>query len=154
MFGRLGQLFSKKLQKVAHFVKMHEKSSIWPKPATSRANYQVSAFWSTFEQKVVKSGSFPEKDRKIIDLAQSFNFSRKQGCFGVWVNFSAKSCKKWGISRKCTKNHRFSETLNFSTKEPCFGALVNFSKKELKKVAHFVKKHEKSSIWPKLATFR
>ena len=52
MFRHFCQLFSKKLQKVAHFVKEHEKSSIWPKLATFRANYHVSAFWWTFEQKV------------------------------------------------------------------------------------------------------
>ena len=52
MFRRFCQLFSKKLQKVAHFVKEHEKSSIWPKLATFRANYHVSAFWWTFQQKV------------------------------------------------------------------------------------------------------
>ena len=130
MFRRFGQLFSKKLQKVAHFEKMHEKSSIWPKLATlrgnyhvsafcwtfqqkvshfvkkhekssiwpklttSRANYHVWAFWWAFQQKVAKSGSFLEKQRKIIHLAKTCNFSRKLPCFGVLVNFSAKSCKK------------------------------------------------------------
>ena len=92
MFRRLGQLFGKKLQKVPHFAKKHEKSSIWPKLATIsrklpcfvasvnfsaksckkclisqksiknrrfgqnlqlfRADYHVSAFGSTFRQKV------------------------------------------------------------------------------------------------------
>ena len=52
MFRRFGHAFSKKLQKVTHFVKKQEKSSIWPKLATFRANYNVSAFWSTFQQKV------------------------------------------------------------------------------------------------------
>ena len=42
----------KKVDKVAHFVKNDEKSSIWPKLATFRGNYHVSAFLSTFQQKV------------------------------------------------------------------------------------------------------
>ena len=100
-FRRLGQLFSKKVQKDPHFAKKHEKSSIWPNCGTfsskppclvvwvtfsgkgskkcliSResmrnrrfgqnlqlfgANYHVSTFRSTFQEKVAKSVSFREK---------------------------------------------------------------------------------------------
>ena len=52
MFRRLGTLLSKKLQKVAHLVKKHEKSSIPQKEASFPGNYHVSAFLSTFQQKV------------------------------------------------------------------------------------------------------
>ena len=45
------ELFRKKLQKVPHFVKKHEKPSIWPKLATFRGNYHVSAFLSNFSEK-------------------------------------------------------------------------------------------------------
>ena len=85
-----------------------EKSSIWPRPATFRGNNHVSAFWSTFQEKVAKSGSFRENTRTIIDFAKTCNFSRKLPCLGVLVNFSAKSCKRWLISSKNTKNHRFA----------------------------------------------
>ena len=44
MFRRVDQLFGKKLQKVAHLVKKHEKSSIWPKHSTFRGNYHVSRY--------------------------------------------------------------------------------------------------------------
>ena len=44
MFGGFDELFGKKLQKVAHFVKKREKSSIWPKLATSQANHHDSRF--------------------------------------------------------------------------------------------------------------
>ena len=87
MFQRFGEHLSKKLQKVAHFVKKHEKSSIWPKLATFRGVYHVSAFWSTFEQKVAKSGSFGEKTRKIVHLAKTCIFFSRISCFGVLVNF-------------------------------------------------------------------
>ena len=44
MFGGFDELCGKKLQKVADFVKKHEKSSIWPKLSTFRANRNVSRF--------------------------------------------------------------------------------------------------------------
>ena len=87
MFRRFGQLLSNKLQKVAYFVKKHEKSSIWRKLATFRAKYHVSGFWSTFRQKVANSGPFRENARKFIDLAKTWSFSRKLPCFGVWSTF-------------------------------------------------------------------
>ena len=93
MFRRFGQLFSIKAQKVAHFVKNNEKSSIWPKVATFRGNYHVSAFWSAFQQKNSKSGSFCQKAAKNIDLAKTCNFSSILHCFSVLVNFSAKTFK-------------------------------------------------------------
>ena len=154
MFRRFGHFFRKKLQKRAHFVKKHEKSSIWPKLATLRRNYHVSAFWSIFQQKVAKSGSFREKERNIIDLAKSCNFSSKLPCFRVWVNFSAKRWKKWLISWKMTKNHRFGLDLQLFEETTMFRRFCQLFSKKLQKVAHFVKEHEKSSIWPKLATFR
>ena len=148
------ELFRKKLQKVPHFVKKHEKSSICPKLATVRRNYHVSAFWSTFQQKVAKSGSFRPEARKIIDLPKTWNCSTKLPCFGVLVIFSGKSCRKGLISWKSTKNHPFGQKLQLfqqTTMFPRFGQL--FSKK-VEKVAYFVKNDEKSSIWPKLSTFR
>ena len=154
MFRRFGHFFRKKLQKRAHFVKKHEKSSIWPKLATLRGNYDVSEFWSIFQQKVGESGSFREKERNIIDLAKSCNFSSKLPCFRVLVNFSAKTWKKWLISWKMTKNHRFGLNLQLFEETTMFQRFCRLFRKNVQKVAHFVKEHEKWSIWPKLATFR
>ena len=108
------ELFRKKLEKVRHFVKKHEKPSIWPKLASFRANYHVLAFSWTFQQEVAKSASFREKAREIIDLAKTMQL------FGQTTMFL-----------------HFDELL----------------RKRLGKVVHFVKKHEKSWIWSKLATF-
>ena len=141
-------------QKVSHFVKKHEKSSIWPKQTTFRANYHAWAFWWALQQKVAKSSSFLEKERKIIHLAKTCNSSRKLSCFGVLVNFSAKSCKKWLISSRSAKNHRFAQNLQLFDETTVFRRFGHFFRKKLQKRAHFVKKHEKSSIWPKLATLR
>ena len=115
------ELFSKNLQKVAHFVKKHEKPSIWPKLAT-------------FQEKVAKSASFREKARETIDLAKTFNFSSKLPCLGIFMNFSARSCKKCLIPWKSTRNHRFGQNYaTFLNKLPCPWIWINFSGKSWKK---------------------
>ena len=151
MFWCFDELFSQRLQKVAQFVRKHEKSSIWPKLCNFSNKLPCLCISINFSG---KSGSFRPAERKLIDLPKTCNSSMKLPCFGVLVNFSAKSCKKWLISWKMTKNHRFGQKLQLfqpTTMFPRFGQL--FSKK-VEKVAHFVKNDEKSSIWPKLATFQ
>ena len=115
MFWYFDEVSSKKLQKVPHFVKKHEKSSIWRKLATFPTNYHVLTLWWTFQRKVAESASFSEKTLKIIDWAKTCNFFEQSNMF-----------------------MRFDEL---------------FSKRK-QKVPRFVKKHKKSSIWPKLSTFR
>ena len=127
MFRRFGQLFSKKLQKVAHFVKKDEKSKNFGEML--QLLEQTIMFWSTFQQKVAKSGSFREKARKSIDLARSCNFSSKLACFVVFVHFSAKVAKSGSFREKARKIIDLAKTCNFSRKLPCFGVLVNFSAK-------------------------
>ena len=108
------QLFRKKLQEVLHFVKKHEKPSIWPKLATFGANYHVLAFSWTFQKEVAKSASFREKAREVIYLANTMK-----------------------LFQQTTMSLHFDQLF----------------RKKLQEVLLFVKKHEKRSIWPKLATF-
>ena len=110
-FRRFHQLFGEKVQKVAHLVKKHEKSSIWPKHSTFQANYHLSKFWPTFPKKVAKSCSFRKKAWKIVDLAKTCNFSSKLSRFEVLTNFSEQSVKKRLISWKTMKNRRFGQNL-------------------------------------------
>ena len=149
------QLFTEKLQKVPHFVKKHEKSSIWPKLSTFRANYHVSAFSWTSQQEVAKSASFRGKSTRNHRFGQNYaTFSDKLPCLCISIDFSGKSCKKWLNSWKRTKYHRFGQnfaTFRTTTMSLDFDQLFT---EKLQKVPHFVKKHEKSSIWPKLSTFR
>ena len=70
------------------------------------------------------------------------------------MNLLGKSCKKWLISWKSMKNHRFDKNLQLLEETVMFGGFDEIFGKTFQKVADFVKKHEKSSIWPKLATFR
>ena len=154
MFLRFDELFSKKLQKVPHFVKEHEKSSIWPKHSTFRTNWHVFLFWWTFQQKVARSASFREKPWKIIDLAKPWHSSNKLACFSVLINISGKSGKKCLISWKSLKNHRFGQNTQLFQQTGMFFCFDELFSKKLEKVPDFVKIHEKSSIWPKLDTFR
>ena len=155
IYFRFDELYGKKLQKLPHFVKKHEKSSIWPKLSTFRANYHVSAFSWTSQQEVAKSASFRGKSTRNHRFRQNYaTFSKKLACLCISINFSGKSCKKWLNSWKRTKYHRFGQnfaTFRTTTMSLDFDQLFT---EKLQKVPHFVKKHEKSSIWPKLSTFR
>ena len=121
--------------------------------ATFRTNYHDFAFRWTFQKKVAKSASFREKTRKTIDLAKTCNFSRKLRCLGIFMNFSERSCKKCLISWKSTRNHRFRQKLQVFEKTTIFFRFDELYGKKLQKLPHFVKKHENSSIWPKLCNF-
>ena len=121
--------------------------------ATFRTNYHVFAFRSTFQEKIAKSASFPEKARKTIDLAKTSNFSSKLRCLGIFMNFSKRSCRKCHISWKTTRNHRFRPNLQLFEQTTMFFRFDELYRKKLQKLLHFVKKHEKSSIWQKLRNF-
>ena len=148
------ELFRKKLQKVPHFVKKHEKPSIWPKLAIFRGNYDVLAFSWTFQKEVAKSASFREKARKTMDLAKTLNFSRKLRCLGIFMNFSERSCKKCLISWNSTKNHWFGQNFaTFGTSYNVFFLLMNFQEKSCKKCV-VSWKSTKNHRFCQLANFR
>ena len=154
MFWHFEELFRKKIQKVARFVKKHEHSSIWPKLATSRRNYHVFAFRSTFREKVAKSASFRETARKIIDLAKALQLLEQATMsFSFWWTFKKKVAKSASSREKAPKIIDFLK-LQLSEKTTMFWRFDEHCSKKLQKAARAVKKHEKSSIWPKLATFR
>ena len=95
MFRRLRELFGKKLQKVSHLAKKHEKSSIWPKLATFFE--QTTMFRRLGElsgKEMQKVPHFAKKHEKSWIWPKVDTSSRKLPCFVVWMNFSAKSCKK------------------------------------------------------------
>ena len=121
--------------------------------ATFRTIYHVFAFRWSFQQEVGKSGSFREKARKIIDLANNMQLFEQTTMFFIWMNFSGRSCKKCLISWKRTKTRRFSQNLQLFEETTMFWHLDDYCRKKLQKVVRFVKKHEKSSIWSKLCNF-
>ena len=117
-------------------------------------NYHVLVFRWTFQQKVAKSGSIREKARKSSIWPKLCNFSNKLPCLCISTNFSGKSCRKCLISWKSTRNHRFVQNFAIFKKTTMSLHFDQLFRKKLQKVPHFVKKHEKPSIWQKLAIFR
>ena len=121
--------------------------------ATFRTNYHAFAFRSTFQEKVTKRSHFVKKHEKSSIWPKLCNFSNKLPCLCISMNFSGKSCKKCLISWKSTENHRFGQNLHLFEQTTMFWHFHELFSKKLQKVPHFVKKHEKSSIWPKLCNF-
>ena len=108
MFRRLRELFGKKLQKVSHLAKKHEKSSIWPKLATFFE--QTTMFRRLGElsgKEMQKVPHFAKKHEKSSIWPKRGTFLSTLLSIGVWVNFEAKGSKTCLISRKSVKNRRF-----------------------------------------------
>ena len=154
MFLHFDELLRKKLGKVVHFVKKHEKSWIWSKLATFWKHYHVLTFRWTFQQKVAKTASFHEKARKLIDLAKTMQLLRTKYhvlVFG-WT-FQQKVAKSGSFREKARKNIDLAKTLQLFEQTTMSLHFDELFRKKLQKGPHFVKKHEKSSIWPKLCNF-
>ena len=128
------ELFRKKLQKVPHFVKKHENPSIWQKLATFRENYHVLTFRWTLQQKVAKSCSCREKERKVINLGKSLQLFEQTSMFLHFNEFSRKKLPKvLRFVKKHQKSSIWPKLCNFSSRLPCFGISMKFSGKKYKK---------------------
>ena len=118
---------------------------------------QTTMFWrfgELFSEKLQKVLRFLRKLYKSSIGPKLATFSNKVPCLCVSMNFSAKGCKKCLVSWKSTKNHRFGQNLQLFEQTTMLWHFDELFRKKMQKVAHFVKKHEHSSIWPKLATSR
>ena len=160
--------FSSKLPCLGIFMNFSERSCkkcliLWESTRNNGFHPNLQLFEKTtmflrldelYGKKLKKLPHFVKKQKNSSIWPKLCNFSSKLPCFGVLVNFSAKRWKKWLISWKMTKNHRFGLNLQLFEETTMFRRFCQLFSKKLQKVAHFVKEHEKSSIWPKLATFR
>ena len=154
MSRRLDELFSKKLQKSLISQQRTRNRRFSPNLQPFRAKIHVSAFGSTFHQKLQNVPHFAKKQEKWSIWPKCKTFSRKEPCFGVWVNFSAKTCKKCLISRRSMKNRQKSAKMcNFFEQTTIFRRFGELLSKKFQTVPNFAKKHKKSSIWQKLASF-
>ena len=153
MFLHFHELLRKRLEKVVHFVKKHEKWWIWSKLATFWTKYHVFTFRWTFRQTVAKTASFREKARKLIDLAKTMQlFQQATMSFSFWWTFKKKVAKSASSREKARKIIDFVN-LQLSEKTTMFWRFDEHCSKKLQKAARAVKKHEKSSIWPNLCKF-
>ena len=149
------ELFGKNLQKMPHFVKNHEKSSIWQKLSTFRKNYPLFAFSWTFEQGVEKIASFCGKVREFIDLAKTMQlFLTNYHVLVLRWTFQQKFPESGSIREKARKIIDLAKTLQLFKQTTMSSHFDELFRKKLQQVPHFVRKHEKPSIWPKLSTFR
>ena len=141
MFLRFDELYCKKLQKLPHFVKKHENSSIWPK--LSNFFEQTTMFWSFNElwsKRLQKVAQFVEKHEKSSIWPKLFNFSNKLPCLCISMNFSGKSCKKCLISWKSMKNRRFGQNSQLFQQTTMFWRFGELFSEKLQKVPRFLRK--------------
>ena len=153
MFRRLGELFSKRLQKVPHFAKKHKKSSIWPKLHTFSSRLTCFGIWVNFSVKSCIKCLISRKTMKNRRFGQNLQLSRADyhGSAFRWT-FRQKVAKCASFREKVWKIVDLAKTCNFFEKTTVCRRLGQVFGKKLQKVPHFAKKHENSSIWPKLVT--
>ena len=72
----------------------------------------------------------------------------------LWWTFQRKVAESASFSEKTLKINDWAKTCNFFEQSTIFMRFDELFSKRLRKVPRVVTKHEKSSIWPKLATFR
>ena len=154
MFLHFDELLRKRLGKVVHFVKKHEKSWIWSRLATFRTNYHAFTFRWTFRQTVAETASFREKARKLIDLAKTMQlFLTNYHVLVFRWTFQQKVAESGSIREKERKIIDLAKSLELSEQTTIPLHFDQLFRKKLQKVPHFVKKDEKSSICPKLCNF-
>ena len=125
----------KKLQKVPHFAKKHEKSSIWAKLATFLSTLPCFGVWFNFSAKGCKNVPyFPKKREKSSIWGKVDTFSRKLPCFLVWLNFLAKSAS---FREKAWKIVDLAKTCNFFRAEYHVLKFGSTSRQKLAKSALF-----------------
>ena len=154
MFWCLDELFSKRLQKVAQFAKKHEKSSIWPKLCNFSRKLPWLCISMNFWGKSCRKCLISWKSTKNHRFGQNLQLFEQTTVFAFRWTFQKKVAKSASFREKTRKINDLAKTCNFSRKLRCVGIFMNFSERNCKKVPHFVRKHGKSSIWPKLVTFR
>ena len=151
------ELFSKKLQKVPHSVGKREKSSIWPKLCNFFEQTTMSLhFDQLFGKKLRKVPHFVKQQEKSLIWPKLATFRTNHHVLAFRWTFQEKNAKSGPFREKARTLIDLAKTCNFSKKLPCFGIsiiIAGKSCKKVEKVAHFAKIDEKSSIWPKLATF-
>ena len=145
------ELFRKKLQKGLISWKSTKNHRFGQNFATFRTNYHVFAFRWTFQEKVAKSASFREKARKTIPKLASFGANYHVLAFS-WT-FQQEVAKSASFREKAREIIDLAKTMQLFEQTTMFLHFDELLRKKLGKVVHFVKKHEISWIWSKLATF-
>ena len=135
MFWRFHVLFSKKLQKLPHFVKKHENSSIWQKLGNFfEQTTMFSCFHELFSQRLQKVAQFVRKHEKSSIWPKPCNFFNKLPMSLHFDDLFRKKLQKVPhFVKKHEKSSIWPKLCNFSSKLPCFGISMKFSAKSYKK---------------------
>ena len=161
VFRRFDELFSQKWQKGTSFRVKNTKNR--------RFGQNLKVFEETtacmfrrFDERVLvnfsaKNGKkclISRKNRKNRRFGQNFQLFEETTVFRRFDELFSQKSKKCLISRKNTKNRRFGQNWTLFEETTVFRHFDELFSQKWQKVPHFVKKHGKSSIWPKLPTFR
>ena len=138
------------LQKVRHFVKKHEKSSIWGKTCNFSNKLPCFCVLRNFLSKSWKKCLISWegiKNRRFGKKLSTFRTNYRVSAF--WRTFEQNVARSASFREKAQKILDLAKNLQLfeqSTMFEDFGELFGI---KLQKVPHSVKKHEKSSIWPR-----
>ena len=122
------QLSGKKLQQVPHFVKKHEKSSIWPNLYNFSNQLPCLCISMNFSRKSRKKCLTSCKSSRNHRFRQHYaTFRTDYHVFAFRWTFKEKVGKSGSFREKARKIMDLVKTCNFSNKLPCFGVSMNFS---------------------------
>ena len=110
------QLFRKKLQKVPHFVKKHQKSSIWPKLCIFSNKLPCLCISMNFSAKSCKKCLISWKNTKNHRFGQNLQFFEETTMSWHFHELFRKKLQKCVVSWKSTRNHRFRQNLQLFQK--------------------------------------
>ena len=148
---RFWWIFQQKVEKTAWF---REKARKIVNLAKNLQLFEQTTMFRRFDElfgkEVKKVPHFVKKHKTSLIWQKTRNFLNRLPCLCVFTNFSAKSA--W-LREKARKIVDLAERLQLFQQTIIIGRFGKFFSKKLPKVPHFVKKHEKSSIWPKTCNF-
>ena len=142
------------LQKVRHFVKKHEKSSIWGKTCNFSNKLPCFCVLRNFLSKSWKKCLISWegiKNRRFGKKLSTFRTNYRVSAF--WRTFEQNVARSASYREKAQKILDLAKNLQLFEQTTVLEVFGEFFSKNFQKVPHFVKKHEKSSIWPKTCNF-
>ena len=148
MFWHFDQVFRKNMQKVPHFMKKHEKSSIWTKVDTLLKELPCLCILTNFSEKGCEKCLVSWKRTKNHPFGQNYGtFPTNYHVLTFKWSFQQKLAKSASFHEKGKKIVDLAKTLHLFEQCTMFLHFDQVLRKWLGKVPHFVIYNETSSIW-------
>ena len=144
MFWCFDELFSKRLQKVAQFVKKHEKSSIWPNLCNFSSKLPCFGISMNFSGKRCKKCLISWKSTKNYQFGENLQLFEQTTMFFFafsWT-FQQKVAKSASFGEKAREIIDLAKIIQLFEQTTMFLQFDELLRKRWGKVVHFVKKHE------------